>query len=121
MVDRVVERTDGVTTEREVTRETASSPVYVERSGGGGIGAVLIGIGVLALIAIVAFFLINQNNNDALRTEAVTDAAANVSQSAAKAADGVSSAAKQAADNVTPPAVPAPAPAPAPEAPAPSN
>ncbi|RYF90741.1 MAG: hypothetical protein EON95_16365 [Caulobacteraceae bacterium] len=102
MVDRIIERTDGVVTEREVTRD-AASPVYVERrSGGGGIGAVLIGIGVLALVAIVAFFLMSQNNNDALRTEAVTDAAANVSQSAAKAADGVSSAAQQAADNVAP-------------------
>lgn len=101
MVDRVVERTDGVTTEREVTRD-GGSPVYVERSGGGGMGAVLIGIGVLALIAIVAFFLVSQNNNDALRTEAVTDAAANVSNSAAKAADGVAGAAQQAADNVAP-------------------
>lgn len=102
MVDRVVERTDGVTTEREVTRETAS-PVYVERSGGGGgIGAVLIGIGVIALIAIIAFFLMSQSNNDAIRTEAVTDAAANVSEAAGKAADGVAGAAQQAADNVAP-------------------
>ncbi len=101
MVERVVERTDGVTTEREVTRDTAS-PVYVERKGGGGMGAILIGIGVLALVAIVAFFLMSQNNNDALRTEAVTDAAANVSEAAGKAADGVSSAAQQAADNVAP-------------------
>ena len=101
MVDRVVERTDGITTERETTRD-GGQPVYVERSGGGGMGAVLIGIGVLALIAIVAFFLVSQNNNDALRTEAVTDAAANVSNSAAKAADGVAGAAQQAADNVAP-------------------
>lgn len=102
MVERVVERTDGVTTEREVTRDGGTTPVYVERSGGGGMGAVLIGIGVLALIAIVAFFLMSQNKNDALRTEAVTDAAASVSDSAAKAADGVAGAAEKAAENVTP-------------------
>lgn len=103
MVERVVERTDGVTTEREVTRDGAAAPVYIERSGGGGgMGGILIGIGVLALIAIVAFFLMSQNKNDALRTEAVTDAAANVSEAAGKAADGVSSAAQQAADNVAP-------------------
>ncbi|WGM37289.1 hypothetical protein [Caulobacter sp. NIBR1757] len=101
MVERVVERTDGVTTEREVTRDGAATPVYVERRGGG-MGGILIGIGVLALVAIVAFFLMNQSNNDAVRTEAVTDAAANVSQAAGKAADGVSSAAQQAADSVTP-------------------
>jgi hypothetical protein len=106
MVERVVERTDGVTTERVVTRDTAATPVYVERasSGGGGMGGILIGIGLLALVAIVAFFLLNQNKNDAIRTEAVTDAAANVSEAAGKAADGVSSAAQQAADKVAPPA-----------------
>ncbi|MCE3288705.1 MAG: hypothetical protein K0R83_717 [Caulobacter sp.] len=118
MATRTVERTDGVTTERETTRD-GGSPVYVERSGGGGMGAVLIGIGVLALIAIVAFFLVNQQNSDALRTQAVTDAAANVSQSAADAASNVSGAANRAADAVTPPPV-APAPAPEP-APPPSN
>ncbi len=107
MVERVVERTDGVTTERVVTRDTAATPVYVERAssgGGGGMGGILIGIGLLALVAIVAFFLLNQNKNDAIRTEAVTDAAANVSEAAGKAADGVSSAAQQAADKVAPPA-----------------
>jgi hypothetical protein len=102
MVTRTVERTDGITAEREVTHDGGGSPVYVERSGGGGMGAVLIGIGVLALIAIVAFFLMSQNRNDALRTEAVTDAAANVSQSASKAADGVAGAADRAADAVAP-------------------
>jgi len=122
MATRTVERTDGVTTEREVTRD-AATPVYVERSGGGGggIGAVLIGIGILALVAIVAFFLVNQQNSEALRTEAVTDAAANVSRSADAAAGAVSGAANRAADAVTPPAVPAPAPAPAPEPTPPSN
>ena len=37
---------------------------YVER-GGSGVGGVIIGIAVLALVAIVAFFLLSANRNDA--------------------------------------------------------
>ena len=66
--------------------------------GGSGIGGVIIGIAVLALVAIVAFFLLNQGHNDTLRTTAVTSAASSVSH----AADNVGSAATHAADSVNP-------------------
>ena len=119
--ERVTERSDGVTSERVVERDGGGT-TYVERSGGSGIGAVIVGIAVLALVAIVAFFLLQSNRNDTMRTEAVTSAASSVADSATSAADSVGSAANSvgnaasnAADTVTPPAVPAPAPAPAPK------
>jgi len=87
-VTRVVERDPGGTT-------------YVD-NGGGGIGGVLIGIAVLALVAIVAFFLLNANRNDAIRTNAVTSAASTVADSTATAARSVGDAATTAADSVNP-------------------
>jgi hypothetical protein len=109
--ERVTTRDDGAP-ERVVERET-----YVDRSGGG-VGGVIIGIAVLALVAIVAFFLLNANRNDALRTNATTSAAASVANSADSAARDIGKAADSAAtsvgntvDNATPPPVnPAPAP-----------
>jgi lipid-binding SYLF domain-containing protein len=92
--ERVTERPDG-STERVVERE--NSPTYVDR-GGSGVGGVIIGIAVLALVAIVAFFLITQNRNDSLRTSAVTGAASSVSH----AADNVGNAASNAANSATP-------------------
>ena len=38
----------------------------------------IIGIAVLAAVAILAFFLLNANRNDAIRTDAVTSAASSV-------------------------------------------
>jgi hypothetical protein len=99
-IERVTERSDGLTRERVVERD-AGGTTYVDK-GGSGMGGVLIGIAVLALVAIVAFFLLQSNRNDAIRTDAVTSAASSVADSAANAADGVSSAANQAADAVTP-------------------
>ena len=105
MATRTVEKTDGITTEREVTRD-GGTPVYVERSRGGSAG-IIIGIALLALVAVVAFFFLAQaNRNDALRTDAVTDAASSVASSASNAAENVSGAANRAADSVTPPAAP---------------
>lgn len=92
--ERVTERPDG-TTERVIERD--NSPTYVDR-GGSGVGGVIIGIAVLALVAIVAFFLLTQSRNDTLRTSAVTGAAASVSH----AADNVGGAASKAADSVDP-------------------
>lgn len=97
--ERVTERPDG-TTERVVERDGGAT--YVDR-GGAGVGGVIIGIAVLALVAIVAFFLLTQSRNDNLRTSAVTGAASSVSH----AADNVGDAASRAADSVTPSA-PAP-------------
>jgi hypothetical protein len=54
-------------------------------------------------VAIVAFFLLTQNRNDAIRTDAVTSAASSVADSANSAAKSVGDAASNAADNVAPP------------------
>lgn len=98
--ERVTERSDGVMTERVIERDAGTT--YVDAGGGSGMGGVLIGIAVLALVAVVAFFLLQSNRNDTLRTEAVTGAASSVAESAAGAAQGVSNAASRAADAVTP-------------------
>jgi hypothetical protein len=103
--ERVTERPDG-TTERVVERD--GGPTYVDR-GGGGFGGVIIGIAVLALVAIVAFFLLTQSRNDNLRTSAVTGAAHSVSSAAGdvgsaatRAGDAATGAASGAADTATP-------------------
>ena len=96
--ERITERPDG-STERVVERD--GGPTYVDR-GGSGLGGVIIGIAVLALVAIVAFFLLTQSRNDTLRTNAVTSAASGVANSASRAADSVGSAASKAADSSTP-------------------
>jgi len=87
--ERVTERSDGST-----------DRVYVDR-GGSGVGGVIIGIAVLALVAIIAFFLLNQSRNDNLRTQAVTGAASSVADSASSAAKTVGDSAAGAADNAT--------------------
>jgi hypothetical protein len=90
-------------TERVVDRD-AGGTTYVDNGGGGsGVGGVIIGIALLALVAIVAFFLLNANRNDALRTNAVTSAASTVADSTATAAKSVGDAADTAAQSVNPP------------------
>jgi hypothetical protein len=95
--ERVTERSDGMTEERVVERD-AGGTTYVDRGGGSGVGGVVIGIAVLALVAIIAFFLLNMNQQDAMRTDAVSGAAQSVAQSAEGAAQSVS----DAAQSVTP-------------------
>jgi hypothetical protein len=95
--ERVTERPDGAT-ERVVERDGGTT--YVDR--GSGLGGVIIGIAVLALVAIVAFFLMTQSRNDAVRTSAVTGAASSVANSASRAADSVGNAASNAADTANP-------------------
>jgi hypothetical protein len=94
--ERVTERDDGLTTERVVERDNGGT-TYVERSGGG-IGGVIIGIAVLALVAIVAFFLLQSSRNDAMRTDAVSGAASSVAESASNAAGAVGDAARDVAN-----------------------
>jgi hypothetical protein len=97
--ERVTERSDGLTTERTVERDGGGT-TYVDR--GSGMGGVIIGIAVLALVAIVAFFLLQSNRRDAIRTDAVTSAASSVADSAGHAANAVGNAADNAANAVTP-------------------
>jgi hypothetical protein len=89
-------------TERVVDREGGSTTYVDNGRGGGGISGVIIGIAVLALVAIVAFFLLNANRNDAIRTDAVTSAASSVADSTATAAKSVGDAATTTADSVAP-------------------
>ncbi len=89
--ERVTERSDGLTSERVVERDAGGTTTYVDK-GGSGMGAVIIGIAVLALVAIVAFFLLQSTRNEAIRTDAVTSAASSVADSAAGAAESVSDA-----------------------------
>ena len=98
--ERVTERSDGLTSERVVERDGGGT-TYVEK-GGSGLGGVIIGLAVLAMVAIVAFFLLQSNRNDAIRTDAVSSAASSVADSASTAADSVGSAAERTADAVTP-------------------
>jgi hypothetical protein len=98
--ERVTERSDGMTNERVVERDGGGT-TYVDR-GGSGIGGVIIGVAVLALVAIVAFFLLQSNRNDAIRTDAVTSAASSVADSASNAASSVGNAANNAAGAVNP-------------------
>lgn len=93
--ERVTEHPDG-TTERVIERDGGGT-TYVDR-GGSGVGGVIIGIAVLALVAVIAFFLLGQNRNDTLRTSAITGAASSVSH----AANSVGDAANNAAGAVTP-------------------
>jgi hypothetical protein len=98
-IERVTERSDGTIRERIIERD-GEGPIYVDR-GGSGIGGVIVGIAVLALVAIIAFFLLDQSRNDNLRTHAVTSAASTVADSAAGAAKSVADAASTAADGAT--------------------
>lgn len=91
--ERVTTRDDGTIRERVVERDSGDG-AYVDRGGGSGIGGVIIGVAVLALVAIIAFFLLSQNHNDNLRTSAVTGAAATVADSASGAAKSVDHAAR---------------------------
>lgn len=92
MVDeKVTVRTDGNVTERTV--ETTSG-----RSGGG--AGMLIGLLILAALGLGVFYLMNMNQQETQRTQAVSEAAKNVSQSVDKAATNVSEAAKDVASDV---------------------
>lgn len=93
MVDRIVERTDGVTAERVTETDAGPSTVVVERRGGG--GGLLIGLAVLVLVVIGALFLINQNNRENVKTDAVTDAAKSVGDAAKDVGGAAQDAAKK--------------------------
>jgi uncharacterized protein (UPF0333 family) len=71
-----------------VTETGGDRTVIVERRGGGGF-AVLIGVILLVAVAVGAVYLFNQSQNDAIRTDAVQDAAAKVGTAAEKAGDAV--------------------------------
>jgi len=93
MVDeRITTRDDGVVTEQVVERND-SDRVYVERERSGG-GGFIVGLLILAAIAIGAWFLLNQNDRENAETDAVVGAAEQVGDSVEKAAEDVGDAAK---------------------------
>ncbi len=92
--ERVTTRTDGATTERVVERDLGGT-TYVDK-GSSNVGGILIGIAILALVVVIAFFLVNQTRNDAIRTNAVTSAASSIADSTASAAKDVGNAATDA-------------------------
>lgn len=93
MVDRVTERTDGVTTER-VTEQGGGTTV-IERRGGNGAG-VLIGLALLILAVVAGYFVVNEGRNDSIETEARTDAI----ESVGGAVDKIGDAAAKAGDRI---------------------
>ena len=99
--ERVTTSDDGRTRERVVERDGGGGTTYVDRGGSGVVGVIIV-IALLALVAIGAFFLLNANRNDAIRTDAVTGAASSVANSTADAAKSVGNAADNAANSVNP-------------------
>lgn len=93
--ERITERTDaeGNVTERIIERGTPNTTV-VERRGGGG---VLIGVVLIAIIAVVAFFLLDMNGSESRKDDAIAEAAGQ----AGDAAKQVGDAAEKAADKLT--------------------
>ncbi|MDB5429881.1 MAG: hypothetical protein JWP35_997 [Caulobacter sp.] len=59
----------------------------IRRTGGFGIGGVLIGMGVMALVAVVVFVLASTHRDKAMRTDAVTSAASSLAVSTQAALD----------------------------------
>lgn len=93
----VTKHTDGTITER-TTDAGGGGTTYVERDSGGGVGMVLMALIGIAILAFAAFFFINASRNDAIRADAVSNAASNVGEAANRAADGVASAAQNVGD-----------------------
>ncbi|MEQ9663226.1 MAG: hypothetical protein RLN87_11845 [Parasphingopyxis sp.] len=94
--ERVTERDDGVTREKTVERsDEAPHTVVVEKSGGGA-GWVIAIVLIVAVIAGIYFFT-QMSGNEALETEAITEAAGDVGDAAQQAGD----AAEEAAGNLS--------------------
>lgn len=88
--ERVVEREVPVDREVHVVHDGPA-----ESSGGIGVGGIVLALILLAAVVLGGVFLMNMQRSEAIRTDAVADAAGSVANSAANAADSV-------ADAVTP-------------------
>jgi hypothetical protein len=82
------------------------STVIVERRSGGGVAVGLIVLAIVLIGLAAAYFMLNANREDRLRTDAISGAASSVAGSASRAADSVS----DAAGAIAPPPAPATAP-----------
>jgi len=72
----------------------APNTTVVERSGNS--STILIGIALLIAVLVGGYFLLNQSRNDNVRTDAVTQAASKVGDTADKAGDAAGKTAKDA-------------------------
>ena len=88
MAERVIEHPDG-TTER-ISENTGTT--VIERDSGTGGAGILIGLAVLILVAVAAYFMLSSTHNSNVRTDAVTQAASKVGDAADKAGDAASKA-----------------------------
>jgi hypothetical protein len=100
--ERITETTDvhGNVTERTIERDTGPAAVTVNTapaasSGGSGM---LIGILLIAVLAVGAYFLFANNENEARKDNAVAEAADNVGAAAEKAGNAVEKAADKIAN-----------------------
>lgn len=89
--ERIVERDDGVTHERVVERGEADRPIVVEKRGGGAGWA----IALVLLVAVIAgiFFLGEFSEQEAVQTDAISDAAGQVGEAAGQVGDAAQDAA----------------------------
>lgn len=76
---QTTERDDGVTTERTTTIQDNGAAAPARSGGATGLIAT---IAIIALLAIVGYFLWQANNREAVETDAVTNAAENVGEAA---------------------------------------
>lgn len=84
--ERVTERTDGVTTER-VTETSTPHTTVVDRRGGG--GSLVLGIILVGLLAVIAWFLFLRNDQEAAESSAIEGAATEVGETADQIGDAV--------------------------------
>lgn len=84
--ERITERTDGVTTERTIERDTGDR-VVVERRGGG--GSTILIVLLLAALAVGAYFLFQANERGEAETAAVAEAAESVGDAADDAGEAI--------------------------------
>jgi hypothetical protein len=89
-IERVTERRDGLARDADSAGRR-----------GARVGEVVFGMAILALVAIIAFFVLHQSRNDYLRVSAVTGAAATVAGGPSTPARNVEDAAGLAADRTT--------------------
>jgi Flp pilus assembly protein TadG len=89
MVERVTERSDGVTAERVTERDSGGGTTVIETRGGGSGMGFMIGLILLVALAIGAFYLYQSSQNEAVKTDAISDAARSVEKTADKVGDAV--------------------------------
>ena len=80
------------TTTRSNVPPAGGTTTIIERRGGG--GGLLIGLAVLILVIVGAWYMISQQKNEAIKTDAVSSAAKSVGDTADKAGEAIDSATK---------------------------